>query len=108
MEVTTIAGGPNDRNSIESPFNHPQGISMNSKGNILVADTGNDSIKCVSPADGNVTILIDEETLNRPSAAIEDFHGKLIVSDTGNHVIRRFSPDMSKVIIAGVLGTTGF
>ena len=59
--VTTIAGGPEpgllDRPGLEARFDTPCGVAVDSSGNILVADTGNDVIRVITPT-GDVSSRI--------------------------------------------------
>jgi len=59
--VTTLAGTPGEAGSRDgdgahAQFNGPQGVAVDAQGNIFVADTGNFTIRRISP-DGQVTTV---------------------------------------------------
>ncbi len=70
--VTTIAGGPEpgllDRPGLEARFDTPCGVAIDPSGNILVADTGNDVIRVITPS-GEVSSRIPtiDQWLARPT-----------------------------------------
>ncbi|MBI2498041.1 MAG: gluconolaconase, partial [Opitutae bacterium] len=59
--VTTFAGATGQSGSADGPgatarFNAPQGLAVDAAGNVYVADTGNHTIRMITP-DGIVTTL---------------------------------------------------
>lgn len=114
--VTTLAGdgspGFNDGALNQARFADPFGIAVDSKGNVYVADAGeNNRIRKITP-EGIVTTLAGAEEgfqdgqgasarFNTPSALAVDAHDNLYVADTGNNAIRRVTPDGTVTTLAG-------
>ena len=106
--VTTIAGEPgvagsNDGIGNAAHFNAPFGITVARDGNIYVADTGNHTIRRVTPA-GVVTTIAGHAgepgsadgdgiaaRFAGPVGIVAKNDGTLIVADTSNHTIRRIT-----------------
>ena len=97
--VTTLAGLPGyagdaDGSGPDARFWNPQGLAVDSAGNIYVADTGNNIIRIITPM-GAVTTLAasDDKTtpLNGPGGVAVDGAGNVYVADTNNHCIRKLS-----------------
>jgi serine/threonine protein kinase/sugar lactone lactonase YvrE len=98
--VTTLAGSPgnagtNDANGADARLWSPQGLTVDSAGNIYVADTGNNAIRKITPM-GVVTTLpaSTDKTLilNGPGGVAVDANGNVYVADTDNHCIRKIVP----------------
>jgi sugar lactone lactonase YvrE len=125
--VTTIAGGglPGSRGALaDGPANvarffGPEGLAVDTEGNIFVADTLNNRIRRISP-DGIVTTVAgsgpgtaygfdgalvdgpaDIARFNDPSDVVVDAAGVLYVTDRLNHVIRMITPDGQVSTFAG-------
>jgi len=107
-EVTTLAGkagseGSADGSGAAARFNAPAGIACDTAGNLYVADSGNDTIRKITPA-GEVTTLagkagssgsadgngVAARFLN-PGGIAGDAAGNLYVADTGNDTIRKIT-----------------
>ncbi|MEK3909707.1 stalk domain-containing protein [Paenibacillus sp. FSL H7-0331] len=96
-------GGRYDGKTDASFFQEPMGLSLDSKGNLLIADAGNHAIRKID-SEGNVTTIAGNgevgmkdgtgstATFNRPSDVVAAADGTLYVADTLNHLIRSISP----------------
>ena len=103
-EVTTFSGTPGTGGSTDSPalFRSPAGITINTAGTLHVADTGNHTLRRISPA-GSVTTIAGgvgisgttnasgtSARFNSPSGIASDASGfNLYIADATNHGIRR-------------------
>ena len=112
--VTTIAGQLGVPGSggtgAQAKFNRPCGIAMDRAGNLFVSDTGNHTIRKITPAGGVSTIAgsVGQSDFANGSGTTARFssplglavasNGTLYVADSGNHVIRVISP-------SGLVGT---
>ncbi|HEY3862700.1 MAG TPA: serine/threonine-protein kinase [Verrucomicrobiae bacterium] len=82
--VTTIAGKPGvagftDGRGAAARFQDPQGLAVDSSGNIYVADTGNQAVREISPS-GNVTSIA--LGLFRPVSVAVDAKGTVYAADS--------------------------
>jgi DNA-binding beta-propeller fold protein YncE len=108
--VTTLAGkarayGAEDGPGNEARFSQPDGIAVDRAGNIYVADSGNHTIRRISPT-GFVTTLAgkagvpgsvdgvgDQARFARPLHIAVDSAGNIYVADVGNYLLRRVTPN---------------
>ena len=122
---TTLAGGPGnaghgDGNGSGAAFYSPRGIAVDNSGNTYVADTGNGTIRKISPG-GEVTTLAGSPfhygsangpgstaRFDNPNGIAVDAAGNLYVADTGNAVIRKIDPSGTVTTWAGTSGVPGF
>jgi uncharacterized protein (TIGR03437 family) len=111
---TGTAGSPDAETgaATSQKVSFPQGLTAESGGSVLIADTGNNRIRRIFP-DGTITTVVGNGassftgdggpaaagSLRSPNAVAVDSNGNLFIADTSNHVIRRVSPD-------GILGTS--
>jgi sugar lactone lactonase YvrE len=113
--VGTFAGsgkkGFADGKGNKALFARPSGIVMDGAGNLYVADSGNHSIRMVTPA-GKVTTLaggkqgfVDSRgsraRFNAPSGIVMDGAGNLYVADTGNNRVRKVTAKGAVSTLAG-------
>jgi serine/threonine protein kinase/sugar lactone lactonase YvrE len=97
--VTTLAGAPGnagntDGNSPNARFWGPQGLSVDSAGNIYVADTGNNAIRKITPMGVVTTLPLSMDkilALNGPGGVAVDGAGNVYVADTNNHCVRKIA-----------------
>ncbi len=107
--VTTLAGLPGVSGAQDGPgsgalFNNPGGVAVAASGVVYVADTGNSTIRKITPAGAVTTIaglpgiagLMDgpggAAWFNQPQGLVLDAAGNLYVTDTGNAAIRKINP----------------
>lgn len=108
------APGDIDGHPGKAQFKKPKGIIVDLKGNVYVADTGNNKIRRISP-DGVVTTLAGsgeygnadgpgiEASFAYPHGIALDSSGNIYVGDLYNHKIRKITPDGMVTTIAGSL-----
>lgn len=123
-EVTTWAGwagqtGTNDGPARVARFNSPEGVAVDSAGNVHVADTFNHTLRKITPA-GDVTTLAGSATqpgvedgtgsaarFNYPSGVVLDGEGQAYVADWSNHTIRKVAPGGVVTTLAGLAESRG-
>jgi hypothetical protein len=112
--VTTLAGSPGvlgstDGQGSAASFRNPLGLALDPSGNVYVADTGNDTIRRITPgglvstvagtagAAGSTDGSGAAARFDAPAAVVVDSSGNIIVADYYNNTIRK--------IAAGVVST---
>jgi len=120
--VTTFAGSAGNIDSLDGTgtaarFDHPEGIASDATGNLYVADTGNNTIRKITPAGIVTTVagsaiydprpqtLIDgtgsAARFSSPSGIAVDAAGIIYVADTDNHSIRKITSGGAVTTFAG-------
>ena len=116
--VTTLAGAAGTKGTADGPaaaarFDLPHGVAVDAAGAVYVADTGNHTIRKITP-DGNVTTLAGAARhkgsadgagatarFSHPAGIAVDAAGYVYVADNGNHTIRKVAPDGTVTTLAG-------
>lgn len=122
--VSTLAGsagqsGSTDGVGSSARFKSPCGVAADSSGNVYVADTGNNSIRKISPT-GSVSTFagVSGQTgssdgagtaarFNSPTGVAVDSSGNVYVADSGNDTIRTITPSGTVATLAGLAGQAG-
>ncbi|MEY2880863.1 MAG: hypothetical protein RLZZ15_3243, partial [Verrucomicrobiota bacterium] len=123
--VSVIAGSPGISGSADGTpaaarFSSPAGVTVDTSGNIYVADTGNHTIRKIAVGGAVTTVagLAGVTGSANGSGAVARFYspeglviapsGNLFVADTGNSAIRRISTSAEVTTFAGTTGYSGF
>jgi sugar lactone lactonase YvrE len=107
-EVTTLAGTA----SAAAYFSKPDGVAVDSSGNVYVADSAGKLIRKITP-DGVVTTLAGSgdaghvdglgsaASFSSPAGVAVDSSGNVYVADWPNNLIRKIAPDGVVTTLAG-------
>jgi sugar lactone lactonase YvrE len=122
--VVTLAGtagqaGSADGSGAAARFNAPGGVAVDSAGNVYVADTGNDTVREISPQ-GAVSTLAgmpgqpgsadgtgSAAQFDAPGGVAVDGAGNVYVADTGNNTVREIAPGGAVTTLAGTADPVG-
>jgi hypothetical protein len=123
--VSTLAGlsgslGSTDGTGSAARFWGPQGLAIDSGGNLYVADTNNDLIRKIATSTGVATTVAGlagspgsadgnaaQARFNFPSGVAVDGAGNLYVADMDNHSVRAITPVGAVSTLAGLAGGSG-
>lgn len=118
--VSTFAGsvkGFTDGFGKFAKFNNPQGIGIDTSGNVYVADATNNRVRKITPgssvttfAGSGIADLVNDTgayaAFRRPMATAADAAGNIYVADIDNNCIRKITPTWAVTTLAG--GSKGF
>jgi hypothetical protein len=120
---STLAGFPSsgtlDGVGNNAQFNDPWGVTVDKNGYVFVADSGNDTIREITPA-GIVTTIAgfagtagaadgtnSAARFNFPLAIAVDAATNIYVADTGNYTIRKVTPVGNNWVVTTIAGMAG-
>jgi sugar lactone lactonase YvrE len=110
-------GGP----AAQAQLNTPQGLVVDSTGNVYIADTLNNRVRRVDFVDGTIATVAGagdagyagdgkpgrEAKLNLPTGLAIGLSDRLFIADTGNNVVRQLGTDGTIDTVAGT-GEAGY
>ena len=126
--ITTVAGtgslgfGGDQGPATSATLNQPEGVAAFPDGSFLIADTGNNRIRLVSPGGTIITVAGSGEvpgfggdggpaaaaTLSSPARVVPLTGGGFLIADTGNNRIRRVDAGGTIATVVGASSTAGF
>jgi len=123
-EVLGFAGngveGSTDGANTSASFSGPSGLAVDVAGNLYVADTGNHTIRKVTPAgvvstlaglagqEGATDGIRTAARFASPVSVAVDTAGNVYVADAGNHNIRKILSNGTVSTFSGVAGQSGY
>jgi sugar lactone lactonase YvrE len=122
--VSTFAGlagsrGYADGGGSAARFSGPQGIAVDSAGNLYVSDSANYTIRKISPnavvttlaglagSSGTTDGVGNAARFNYPAGIAVDSAGNLYVAEEFRFTLRKITPDGTVSILAGLAGASG-
>ena len=128
--VTTVAGTSSPGSTgdgglaTSARLNQPNGVALDSGGNIYIADTNNHRIRKINIADGKISTIVGQglvrtgydgeaklalgSHLNTPTGVAVDAQGNIYINDKGNGRVRKVAVSDSKIYTVAGSGAIGF
>ena len=101
------AGGANGAGVSARFSDQAKGVAVDSAGNVYVADSGNNSIRKITPSGLVSTLAGQDARFYHPRGIAVDSTGNVYVADTDNNTIRRITPAGVVTTLAGAAGQSG-
>ena len=122
--VSTLAGTADYRGSADGTgaaarFYYPTGVAVDGSGNVYVTDTGNYTVRKVTPAgvvstlagtagsSGSADGTSGAARFRLPQGVAVDGSGNVYVADADNHTLRKITPGGVVSTLAGMAGVSG-
>lgn len=119
--ISLVAGaageaGSADGTGAEARFRNPAGLTLDASGAIYVADTGNHTVRRISPAGEVSTVAgvpgqqgasdgpLADARFASPTDVAVDANGTIYIADQGNGVVRVITPSGQVTTLAGSAG----
>ena len=112
-------GGSADGTGSAARFSLPQGLAVDSAGNVYVADTGNSTMRKITPggvvstlagltgSQGSANGTGSAARFRNPPGVAVDSAGNVYVADSNNHTIRKITAAGVVTTLAGLAGSYG-
>lgn len=121
-QIIVVAGGGNTvpgttaQMATDSKLTSPRGLALDARGNLYIADTGNNLVERLDTSTGTITAVAGGGTtvpssnpaiaigasLNQPSGVAVDESGKVYIADTGNQLVERLDASSGTMeVLAG-------
>lgn len=119
--ATTLCGGKSDAFgdgciATSATLNGPRGVTVDTAGDLFIADTGNNLIREVTAGTQIITVVAGNGTagyggdkgpaaaaeLNRPYAVAFDGTGNMYIPDSANDIVRKVTPSGTISTFAGI------
>ncbi|MGA3210792.1 MAG: hypothetical protein ABSD20_05750 [Terriglobales bacterium] len=114
--ISTVAGNGirgfnGDGTATNVEFNQPQGISLDSSGDLLITDSGNNLVRKLTGG-MIVTLLITpptpSDTLQTPTDVVQDSSGNLLIAAELNNQVWQVPPSGGQATVAAGSGVAGY
>ncbi len=108
--------------SRNAALNNPSGLAISSKGELYIADTGNNRIRKIDRKTGLLLTVVgngeagddgdygpaENSRINKPTAILFDKHDNLFIADTRNHKIRFVDHRNKRIFTLAGNGRAGY